>query len=381
MFKSTYLLFALSLLYSPLTLASASSSNEQLTQCIQQANISYIDGKANLTTLDYFGTSISIDLFNQPQQRSQQLLCDALNVIKQYHQLASNFSTYDGVVNIKSINNNPVKLHHIDPKLTELLSTSIEWHQLSQGRFNIALAPVVELWRKQRNLCHQQGICAAPEQTQLNAAAQLIHIDDIKLDKQRHTISMKAGMKLDLGGIAKGWMAEKVYDSLIANHATAFLINAGGNIRHFGQHPSGRNFLTAIEDPICRKLSLSNQACPAEKAPYHEVISGQDITLVSSGNYLNFFNVGDHEYHHIIDPTTLHPKAEGISVSVVLSEQQILADVISTSLFLMPIEQARQFAEASGFIEAVWYLDEQGTKTSTQGFNQYQYNLQSFTKH
>ncbi|GGM80645.1 FAD:protein FMN transferase [Shewanella xiamenensis] len=341
--------------------------------CNTNATFNYEHGKGSMNTLKYFGTSITIDIYEADKNKAYSALCHALNVVQEYHYLASNFSTYPGYTNIQTINNNPEQLHHIDAKLTELLATSIEWHGITQGRFNVALAPVLEVWRSYRKRCQQVGTCELPSDIELANAAKHIDIKQIKLDVNNNTIQMKSGMKLDLGGIAKGWMVEKVYDQLKADNITAFMINAGGNIRHFGTHPDGRQFITAIENPLIRKYQLEHKDNIEINSGdiYHEIIQGEDITIVSSGNYLNYYTVDGQEYHHIIDPTTLYPKKEGISVSVIMKNNPILADVISTSLFLLPMPEAQALIKRIGDIEAVWFLDEQGNKIATPQFEQY----------
>lgn len=341
--------------------------------CKSNATFSYAQGKGTMNTLKYFGTSITVDIYEADEQKAYTALCHALNVVQEYHYLGSNFNTYPGYINIQSINNAPELRHKIDPKLTELLAASIEWHEITQGRFNIALAPVLEIWRSYRKRCQQGIACELPRDDELASAAKHININNIKLDSANNTIQMQAGMKLDLGGIAKGWMVEKVYDQLKADHITAFMINAGGNIRHFGKHPDGRAFIAAIENPLIRKYQLEqpDNINISQDDIYHEVIQGEDITIVSSGNYLNYYKVNGKEYHHIIDPTTLYPKAEGISVSVIMKNNPILADVISTSLFLLPMPEAQALIKKIGNIEAVWFMDEQGTKIATPQFDQY----------
>lgn len=345
--------------------------------CNTNATFNYEQGKGSMNTLKYFGTSITIDIYEADKDKAYLALCHALNVVQEYHYLASNFSTYPGYTNIQTINNNPEKLHHIDTKLTELLATCFEWHGITQGRFNIALAPVLEVWRSYRKRCQLGGACELPSDIKLANAAKHIDVKQIKLDKNNNTIQMKAGMKLDLGGIAKGWMVEKVYDQLKADNITAFMINAGGNIRHFGTHPDGRKFITAIENPLIRKYQLEHKDFSEinNGEIYHEIIQGEDITIVSSGNYLNYYAVNGQEYHHIIDPTTLYPKKEGVSVSVIMKNKPILADVISTSLFLLPMPEAQDLIKRIGDIEAVWFLDEQGHKINTPQFDQYRAKL------
>ncbi|QDF67261.1 FAD:protein FMN transferase [Shewanella sp. SNU WT4] len=336
-------------------------------QCEGNASFVYDQGKGTMTTLNYFGTSITIDIYHDDKQQALSALCHGLHVVQQYHYLGSNFSTYPYFTNIKTINNAPDKLHQIDPRLTELLHASIEWHQLTNGRFNIAIAPVLAVWRQARNVCLKENDCQLPMRQTLEDAAKHIDISKIILDATHNTVQMQAGMQLDLGGIAKGWMVEKVYDRLRADGITSFIINAGGNIRHFGIHPSGRQFITAIEDPLARKYNNRNGI---NNSVYHEYITAQDITLVSSGNYLNYFTVDGKDYHHIIDPTTLYPKRDGISVSVIMQRNTLLADVISTSLFLMPVVEAQVWLQDIGLdkdVEAIWYLDDYGNKFETAG--------------
>ena len=339
-------------------------------RCEGNGIISVNKGVISLHTLKYFGTSITIDLYGEETNHGKASLCKALNVIQKYHYLASNYSTYPHVTNIKSINNSPNTTQHIAPELTAILASSIEWNSLSNGYFNIALSPVIDIWRAYRNDCNIRGICKLPTATELAAASRYTHISDITLDVENNTISMKPGMSIDLGGIAKGWMAEKVYDQLKSDGMTSFMINAGGNIRHFGRHPEGREFVTAIEDPECKKYDYQLDKCHSQAGLYHEIVKGEDLTIVSSGNYLQYFTFDGKDYHHIIDPKTLFPKEEGISVSTVLDSQHIFADVISTTLFLMPINEALMFANDNEYIKAVWYLDSSGNKAYSNNFHE-----------
>ncbi|MCL1050524.1 FAD:protein FMN transferase [Shewanella abyssi] len=348
-------------------------------QCKGNAIITHNDIVTNLSTLKYFGTSISIDIYDENNKNIDTALCSALNVIQEYHYLASNYSTYPHVTNIKSINNSPDKKHQIDPKLTQLIQASIEWHDKSNGYFNIALSPVIDIWRSYRGQCKgerkQQDRCDIPTRAELNKANNLINIEDILLDTINNTIQMKQGMSIDLGGIAKGWMAEMVYRQLKSAGVENFMINAGGNIRHYGYHPQGRQFSTAVENPICKKYSNSLAQCQSFEGQYHEVITGKDIAIVSSGNYLRYYRVKGKEYHHLINPKTLRPKSTGISTTLVMNNNQLYADIISTTLFLMPLKEALTYANDNKDIEAVWFLNYNGDKVETDNFKLYRNSL------
>ncbi|WP_299805123.1 FAD:protein FMN transferase [uncultured Shewanella sp.] len=351
------------------------NTHGQPYRCEGNAMIKNSQGVTNLTTLKYFGTSISIDIYDKDSSHYNNALCNALNVIQEYHYLASNYSTYPHVINIKSINNEPDKTHHIDPKLTQLIKASIDWHDKTDGYFNIALSPVIDIWRSYRAQCKgerkAEDQCTIPTPAELNAARPLINIDNIDLNVKQNTIKLQTGMSIDLGGIAKGWMAEMVYQQLRSDGIKNFMINAGGNIRHHGIHPQGRQFTTAVEDPVCKKHNNSLEQCQSFEGQFHEVITGKDITVVSSGNYLRYYRVKGKEYHHIINPKTLYPKRTGISTTIVMNDNQIYADIISTALFLMPLEQALNYTNQNTAVEAIWYLNSAGEKVESDKFNDY----------
>lgn len=358
-------------LSSPVATAQSEPLNTNL--CQQHGLIQTLDDRTVLYTLDYFGTSIGIEIFDAGTADAQAALCHSLQLIKRYHQLASDYSTYTGVTNIKSLNLAPTQTHHVEPELFELIEMGIQWHEISKGYFNIAIGPVVQLWRQQRFTCEQQdGVhCAIPSQQALEEAATHTKISNITLDKTNHSVTMADGMSLDMGGIAKGWMVEKVLNYLKHQGVRSVVINAGGNIRHFGQHPQERAFVTAIENPVCRKHQFQLPSCDQLPIRYSEVIKGEDITVVTSGNYLKYYQVDDREYHHIIDPTTLYPKQGGVATSVVLSSNHVFADVLSTTLFLMPTKQAQALAESLPYLEAMWTLDESGNRLYSSGFSRY----------
>ncbi|QIZ76972.1 FAD:protein FMN transferase [Ferrimonas lipolytica] len=334
-----------------------------------------------MTTLKYFGTSITVAIYDAGSAQAESVLCDSVNTIERLHKLGSDYDTYDNIVNIKAINNAPTEVHKIEPELAEIIAAGIEWHQLSDGYFNIAIGPVVQVWRRYRNQCTALKManddCLIPTDKELIDAIKYSDISNIKLNKTVGTVSMAEGMSLDLGGIAKGWMAEQVYQQLVDAGVASFVINAGGNIRHFGQHPEKRLFTTAIEDPICKKANFEPAKCNQFDNQFHEIVAAEDIAVVSSGNYLKYFTVDNVDYHHIINPKTLFPKTTGISTTVVLNDNHIYADVLSTTLFLMPLDKAIKMAEDLQYVEAVWYLDKHGNKKTTAKFDKYRLNYNS----
>ena len=119
-------------IYQPKTKYNQNTIDEYYS-CKNNSIIRYNENKYTLDTLKYFGTTIAIDIFDIPDKHAEKILCNALTVIQEYHYLASNYSTYPHVKNIKSINEAPEKIHKIDFELFELIAESIEWHKKSNG--------------------------------------------------------------------------------------------------------------------------------------------------------------------------------------------------------------------------------------------------------
>ena len=162
-------------------------------------------------------------------------------------------------------------------------------------------------------------------------------------------------MFLDVGAIAKGYAVEKIADYLEEKGVTSFIINVGGNVRTVGLNSENEPFKVGIENPDTES---------DEK--YIEYIKISDMAVVTSGCYQRFYTVNGVNYHHIIDPDTLMPGENFMSVSV-LAEDSGLGDAFSTSLFLMDIDEGKRLVEATDGVEAMWVLPD-GELVYSSGF-------------
>ncbi len=269
-------------------------------------------------------------------------------ILAEYNNLSDKYALYDGYTNVKTINDDPTTIHTIDSKLFDLIKFTIDHQAEVDNRFNLALGPVLKIWHDYRESCNIDlfGInCPIPEMADLQAADQYTDYTDIILNENDLTIQMAENMSIDLGGVSKGYISNIVVEYLDGLGLRGYLFNNGeSNVSTGGLHPTRDNgeFLLAVTDPTF------------ELPYYATVYIGDGDQLVTSGDYQQNFVSDGTIYHHIINPTTLMPDHNCRSVSIITSDAA-LADLYSTAIFTMTIEEGITFVDGIEDLEAIWY--------------------------
>ncbi len=267
------------------------------------------------------------------------------SILGEYHSLSDKYENYDGYINVRTINDSPTAVHTIDQKLFDLIDFTITHQSEVDNLFNLALGPVLQIWHNYREDCTLNEICAVPSMTELNNANQYTDYNDITLDEENLTITMSENMSIDLGGVSKGYISNIIVEYLDQLNFSAYLLNNGeSNISIGGTHPVRENgkFLLAVSDPTYN-------------TPYYATVYLADgDQLVTSGDYQQNFIVDGELYHHIINVETLFPERFSRSVSIVF-EDPALADLYSTAIFSMSIEDGILFVDGVDGLEAIWY--------------------------
>ena len=278
-----------------------------------------------------------------------QAIHDALQA---YHRLFDIYNDYEGVANLKTVNENagkqPVK---VDKAVIELLKDCKEYYRLTDGKVNVAMGSVLALWHDTRT----DGIrdpqnAKLPAMEALQEAARHTDINSILIDEEASTVYITdPKTRLDVGAVAKGWAAQKVAEQA----SSGLLISVGGNVCATGPKlQDGTPWVIGIQDPEETDKNL------------HTLYLTKG-SVVTSGDYQRTYWVEGKAYHHIIDPQTLMPAAHWRSVSIVC-EDSGLADTLSTGLFLMDYEQGKALAETCG-AQVLW-VQADGTEYMTPGF-------------
>ena len=269
-----------------------------------------------------------------------------------YHELFDIYNDYEGVANIKTINDNagiaPVK---VDKAIIDLLLDCKQYYALSDGRVNVAMGSVLQLWHVARN----DGIndpqnAKLPDMEALQEAADHCSFDSVVIDETAGTVYITdPATRLDVGAIAKGWATQRAAE----NAPVGMLLSVGGNVCATGPKLSdGTPWVIGIQDPDASDKNL------------HTVFVSQNA-VVTSGDYQRAYMVEGKPYHHIIDPDTLMPGTYWRSVSVICPDSG-LADALSTALFLMDREAGEALAVSCG--AEVFWVDAAGQEFMTDGF-------------
>lgn len=279
----------------------------------------------------------------------------------EYHRLYDIYNDYEGINNIKTINDQagiaPVV---VDERIIDLLEMSKEMYERSGGSFNVAMGSVLKIWHDYRT----EGIenpeqAKLPPMADLQEAAGYVDMDLVEIDRDASTVYLpRAGMRLDVGAIAKGYATEQVSQNAEATGMTHALLSVGGNVRAIGIRADGVKWQVGIQNPDVKS-----------EVKYLHRVELDDMSLVSSGTYERYYTVEGKQYHHIIHGETLMPSELYVSVSI-LCRDSGLADALSTAIFNMPLEEGTAFIEGFEGVEAMW-IEPDGRETFSSGFRAY----------
>ena len=206
----------------------------------------------------------------------------------------------------------------LDPESIDILSQAVTFHPA----FDVTIAPVMDAW----GFTTDQRQVPSPEE--LEELLTLVNWELLEIDPTAHTAQLPyPGMAVDLGGIAKGWAADRAAAILKEHGVTSGLLDLGGNITVLGNKPDGTLWRVAVRDPE----DTSQQVC---------ILSLSDRTLSTSGGYERYFESDGVTYHHIIDPATGYPAQSGLLSATVVSPTGSVADANSTNFFILGAQGA-----------------------------------------
>lgn len=300
--------------------------------------ISTLKYKEFTKTLNYMDTVIDIKLYSTSDEEAETIIDEIDKIYKHYHQLTDRYNAYDGIVNVYTINNtHEVKKLAISEDLYNILSYGINWYYKSNGAFNINIGNLTDLWKKYRD--NHEGI---PSNYELYTTSNM----DIKNVVLYDDYSILTGtVNLDLGGIAKGYATEVVHHYLKSIGFERYLINAGGTVLA-GVNDENSRYTVGIQDPDSANGILDNLTLKVNNA-----------IVTSSGGYERFYEFNGNRYHHIIEPASKMPAHYMKSVTVI-TDDAILGDVLSTTLFLLTVENGQKYIEQFDGVEAIWYTND-----------------------
>lgn len=254
-----------------------------------------------LTTAEYLDTVCDIAVISRSDK--------PLDSCAEYLEFAHNeFSAEDENSTLYKFNNgeNP----EVSEDFIELLSYGDEFSQKHPELFSIYLDPVIKAW----NVTENSGV-----------------IPDVKA-----AMTVAASQKaVNFGGIAKGFITDKIAEKLKTSGVKSALINLGGNAYAMGKKQTGESWKIGIQDPRDENNIIG-------------VITAEDIAVITSGDYQRYFELDGKRYHHIIDPKNGYPADSGVHSVTVIHESATLADALSTAAFVAGVEKGNELLKGYG---------------------------------
>jgi len=242
----------------------------------------------------------------------------------------------------------------VDDDLFEVLSIAAEYSKESNGAFDITVGPVVDLWRKAEDTGRM------PTEAELGLARSKVGYQELILDEEAKTVSFAVeGMRLDLGGIAKGYAVDLAVEAMQKAGAVGGLVDVGGDIRCFGTPPNSKeSWLVGLQDPTVDDQLLL-------------VLKLRDMAVATSGDYQRFTEIDGKRYSHIINPQAGSSADELSSVSIV-ARTATAADALATAVSVVGQEKGLGLIDSLDETEAIVIpADKDHDLVHTEGIRQY----------
>jgi len=240
-------------------------------------------------------------------------------------------SIYDSESEAFQLNQNGY-IENPSQDLSKLITLSLDYSQLTNGSFNIAVQPLLELW--EGSLWKESP---EAQQSKIDETLSLIDLDNIIIEENRISFR-KEGMKITLGGIAKGYAVDEALAVLSQMGIEHALVDAGGDMATIGAKPEGEPWNVGLVNPDDTSQSLA-------------AFQFADKAIATSGNYQRYFNP-EKTAHHIINPKTGYSANECISVTII-AEGATQADALATSVFVMGPAEGMKLVESLGDVECL----------------------------
>lgn len=287
-------------------------------------------------TTDYLmDTVVTVKVYAPPSAHGQEAIAWAFAEARRVERIMGPYA--DGT-ELKKINDaEPGTWHTISPELREVIERVGYFWNITGGAFDPTIAAVKWLWN------FDDG-GAVPSPDDLAETLRTVGFDKIVLHGDSLSLG-SAGTKLDLGGIAKGYIVDRMIAILREAGCTAALVNAGGDISSFGEKPGGESWVIGLRHP--RK----DETLVLEPMPFQ--------TVATSGDYERYFMVDGKRYHHILDPKTGYP-ADGCCSVTIWANVGIDADALATGVFVLGPGKGLKLAEDRKDVEALIFYEENG---------------------
>ena len=301
------------------------------------------------------GTMAKITIYDEV--KDQQIFQKAFDRISEIEDKMT-INEENGKSEVIELNNSAGKSYvKLSPETFYVLEQGKYYSELSQGKFDITIGPLVKLWDIDTETTE------LPKETEIKSKLPLINHENLILDKNNLSAKLNnPGMVVDLGGIAKGYAADEAARVLKEAGIKHAIINLGGNVLTLNTKPDGTNWRLGLQDPF------------EPRGDYMGIVLLNNQALVSSGTYEKYFELDGVRYHHIISPQTGYPEQNSILSVSIVTKDSIDADGLSTTIFLLGLEEGMQMVESLPDTEAIFVTSDKKVYVSS-GINEQNFQI------
>ena len=282
----------------------------------------------------YFDTIITITVYDD---NHIVFLDECFSIAEKYENLLSKTVETSDIYKINHSNQKPTV---VDNETIYLLEKALEYAKITNGVIDPTILPLSDLWNFGENN-------TVPLSKDIASSLSYVGYENVIIDKETNSVILNhPNAGIDLGFIAKGYIADKMKEYLLSNGVESALINLGGNILTIGNKPDGSPYVLGIQEPFSDgQSSIPN-------------VSIRDKSLVTSGVYERYFYEDDILYHHILDTKTGYPIDNNIWGVTILSDSSMEGDAYSTICLCLGLEDGMKLIEKTEGLEAMFITND-----------------------
>ena len=294
---------------------------------------SKVSGEPVSKTTTLFDTVITIQIYDK---NAEDILDACIRKCQDYE---NRFSRTKEGSEIYQLNHAGGKALALSSDTVELINLGLKYSRLSEGKFDITIAPLSDLWDFKNNTG------TIPDSAAIEEAVRHVGYQNVIVTGNTVQLTDPAAA-IDLGGIAKGYIADQLKKYMKEEGIRHALINLGGNVLALGGKPDGSSFNIGIQKPFDELGSPITS------------VKTKDQSIVSSGIYQRYFKVNGTIYHHILNPDTGYPYANNLLGVTIVCDSSAEADALSTTCFAMGLSDGMEYINRLDSANAVFITDD-----------------------
>ena len=279
------------------------------------------------------GTVTTISLYDHQSEETLDLAIEKLKELEDTLSINKTGTLIDEINDAAGIH--PVV---VDENTYDIIEKGLFYSELTNGAFDITVGPIVKLW----NIGFPEARIPSP--TEIEDALPLVGFDKVTLNPEDLSVYLtEPGMRLDLGGIGKGYAADEIAKLLRQEGVEHAIIDLGGNVYTLGNKPGNQLWTVGVQDPFNPRGKIIGR------------LKTENKSIVTSGIYERFIeDEAGHKYHHILNPKTGYPYENQIAGVTIVSDYSTDGDALSTAVFAMGIEEGLAFVEDLEGVDAIF---------------------------